>query len=364
MKVLQVISSLNTGGAEKFVVQLVPALRALGVDTRLLVLDRRRALFHAELEAAGVHDTRSLGLARYYNPWAIIRLLPELRHFDVIHTHLFPTQYWVAAAATLSAGGTPLVTTEHNTSNRRRSIRLFHWLDRLVYSRYRAVVTVSPEAQHRLDTYMDSRHERIVTIPNGIDLQHFDRVVPTDLSCLPGYQPSDCHVLQVSSLTPQKDHATLIRAIAVCPPHVKLLLAGDGPLRGELRALTTQLGVTDRVHFLGIRDDVPQLLKAVDIAVMSSRFEGMSLAVLEAFAAGTAFVGTDAPGLGAISAKGGMVVPPFDIRTLAATLTELAEDHDRRAHLADRGLGVAREHGIHRCAERYRDLYQVVSRQR
>ncbi len=360
MKVLQVISSLGAGGAEKFVIQLVPALRELGVDARLLVLDRHRSIFHEELEAAGVHDTRSLGLEYYYNPWAMKRLLPELRRFDVIHPHLFPTQYWVAAAAAVSAAGTPLVTTEHNTSNRRRSIKLFHWLDRQAYKRYRAVVTVSEEAQRQLSGYVNAHRTRLLTISNGIDLQRFENVVPADLHSLPDHDDADCHVLQVSTLTPQKDHATLIRAIAACPPHLKLLLAGDGPLKSQLQALTSELGISHRVHFLGVRGDIPALLKAADVAVMSSNYEGLSLSVLEAFAAGTAFIGTDAPGLGKIAGSGGLTVPPADATALASVLTRLANDRQERQQVARRGLEVAKLHSIRHCAQQYLELYEQI----
>ena len=357
MRVLQVISSLGTGGAEKFVVQLVPALRKLGVDTELLVIDRHRTIYHDELEAAGVHDARTLGLDKYYNPWSVPRMLPQIGGYDLIHSHLFPTQYWVAAAAALRTPATPLVTTEQNTTNRRRSIRFFQWLDRHVYRRYRAVVTVSPMAEEYLSGYIRSRDTRVMTIPNAIDLGRFDRVEAADLSDLPGHDPADFHVMQVSSFTAQKDQDTLVRAIAACPPRIKLLLVGEGRRKVAVRELARRAGIDDRVHFLGIRSDIPALLGAVDVAVMSSHYEGLSLAVLEAFAAGTAFVGSDVPGLGHIADLGGLKVPAEDPQALATTLTDLAARPEHRRSVARRGRELAGDYAIERIAERYRDLY-------
>lgn len=357
MKVLQVISSLGTGGAEKFVVQLVPALRAQGVDTSVLVIDRHRSIYHDELEAAGVLDTRHLDLDKYYNPWAMVRMLRHLGGYDLIHTHLFPTQYWAVASALLRTPRTPLVTTEQNTTNRRRSIAFFKWFDKHVYRRYSAVVTVSPVAQEFLENYIASDRTRVLTIPNAIDLRRFEQVTPTDLGSIGGCHADDFHILQVSSFTPQKDHDTLIRAMALTPPRMKLLLVGNGPRLDEMKALARSAGVADRVKFLGIRSDIPGLLKAVDVAVMSSHYEGLSLAVLEAFAAGTAFVGTDSPGLGQISAEGGLVVPQKDPQALADTLTGLMNDPTQRDAVARRGHSIAGNYAIERIAGQYRELY-------
>lgn len=357
MKVLQVISSLGTGGAEKFVVQLVPALRARGVDSSLLVIDRHRSIYHDELEAAGVLDTRHLNLDKYYNPWAMIRMLRHLGGYDVIHTHLFPTQYWAAAAAMVRTPRTPLVTTEQNTTNRRRSIAFFQWFDKYVYRRYSAVVTVSPVAEAYLSSYIGSERTRVLTIPNAIDLSRFEQVIPADLGSIEGCKPDDFHVMQVSSFTAQKDHDTLLRAMALTPPNMKLLLVGKGARLGEMQALADSLGIADRVRFLGIRSDIPNLLRAVDVAVMSSHYEGLSLAVLEAFAAGTAFVGTDSPGLGHISAEGGLAVPPKNPQAMADTLITLMNDPEQRRKVARRGLSIVGDYAIDRIAERYQSLY-------
>ncbi len=357
MKVLQVISSLGTGGAEKFVVQLVPALRQLGVDTSVLVIDRHRSIYHDELEAAGVQDTRHLGLDKYYNPWAMVRMLSHLGGYDVIHTHLFPTQYWVAAAAMVRTPRTPLITTEQNTTNRRRSIAFFVWFDKYVYRRYSAVVTVSPIAEEFLEGYIASERTRVMTIPNAIDLRRFEQVLPTDPGTIEGCRPGDFLIMQVSSFTAQKDHETLIRAMALTPANMKLLLVGEGAKLAEMKALANALGVAGRVQFLGIRSDIPNLLKAVDVAVMSSHYEGLSLAVLEAFAAGTAFVGTDSPGLGPISAEGGLVVPPKNPQALADALTGLMRDPPQLDAVARRGHSIVGNYAIERIAEQYKALY-------
>src|SRR5262249_5591200 len=137
-------------------------------------------------------------------------------------------------------------------------------------------------------------------------------------------------VLAVGSLTPVKNHAGLVEAFArvtAALPEARLVIAGDGPLRAALQAQADALP-GGRVALLGDRDDVPRLLAAADVFVLSSRSEGLSLSLVEAHGAGRACVATDVGGNGEVLVHGetGLLVPPGEPAALADALLALLRD--------------------------------------
>ena len=143
MKILQFITSLRTGGAERLVTDLSVCFREAGHDVSLLLLDGSVTPFLEELKSAGIQVTAlSKGYRSMRNPFLVFKLIRFLKkgRFDIIHTHNTSCQF-LAAVASLSLPLT-MVTTEHNTSNRRRGWSLFKPLDRWMYSRYKKVFCV------------------------------------------------------------------------------------------------------------------------------------------------------------------------------------------------------------------------------
>ena len=149
MRILHVITSLRTGGAEHLMVDLLPALRALGNDVELLVFDGTPTPFMQQLEATpfmqqleeeGV-TIRHLGLGGSpYHPKNIIGLCKYMRRYDVVHTHNTACQFFAPIAKMMTLGGAKLVTTEHNATNRRRGKLLFKLIDRWMYARYSRII--------------------------------------------------------------------------------------------------------------------------------------------------------------------------------------------------------------------------------
>jgi glycosyltransferase involved in cell wall biosynthesis len=145
-------------------------------------------------------------------------------------------------------------------------------------------------------------------------------------------------VLTPARLNAQKGHDALLEAI-VAVPDALFLLAGDGPDRERLEARAAELGVAERVRFLGRREDVPQLLAACDVFALPSLYDGSSLAVLEAMAAGRAVVSSAIGGTAELIEDGetGLLVPPGDPAALATALRRLIGDEELRSRIADRG---------------------------
>jgi glycosyltransferase involved in cell wall biosynthesis len=183
-----------------------------------------------------------------------------------------------------------------------------------------------------------------------------------------GLPPQAPVILTVARFAPQKGHQVLLEAIPTVLAHqpaAQFLWVGDGPLLPALRARAKSLGVGNHLHFLGRRDDVPELLGAADLFVLPSRFEGLPLAVLEAMAAGLPVVGTQVCGTQEAVADGrtGQLVPPDDPPALANAITALLSQPALAARFGAAGQQrFARLFGAGRMAQETADLYGELLR--
>lgn len=366
MRIVHVINSLDTGGAESFVAQLVPALAARGLDTELAVLEHAAGPAATLLRAHGFETGAPLGRGRRFDPRATRALRRRTRGADVVHAHLFPTQYWTVLAwlPDSDTARPRLVTTEHNTANRRRRHVATRALDRWIYRRYDAVVSVSPAVAAGLDPLLVPGATRHLSIPTAIERARFEAPDDAAIRTRPVDGPANgerSRIVMVASFSVQKDQDTLVHALRTLPRSVELVLAGTGPRLDAVRGLASTLGVGDRVHFPGRVDDVPTLLAGARIAVLSSHHEGMPLVALEAFAAGVPFVGSAVAGLGDLAARGGIAVAPRDVAALGAALAGLLESTRAREDCIRRGREVADAHAIERIAESHHALYAALS---
>jgi glycosyltransferase involved in cell wall biosynthesis len=168
--------------------------------------------------------------------------------------------------------------------------------------------------------------------------------------------------LCAARLEPQKRHEVLLSAWTLLDDAV-LLLAGDGSRRAALSARCAALGLTDRVRFLGNRDDVPDLLAAADLTVLTSDWEGMPIAVLESMAAGLPVVASDVDGVREVLADGGgLLVPPGDAVATAEALCALLFDPDARAATASAGrLSVHIRHNPDTMMKSYDELLRAAA---
>jgi glycosyltransferase involved in cell wall biosynthesis len=208
-------------------------------------------------------------------------------------------------------------------------------------SRY---VAVSRDTARRLRTEFRVPERRVRVVPNGIRVPaEAVRPDPALRAEIAGSAERPL-VLAVARLERQKGHRFLLEA-AVRIPGATFALAGDGPARAELEACARELGVADRVVFLGRRSDVPRLLASCDVFVLPSLWEGLPLAALEAMAAGvpvvaTAIGGTDEAVLDGTS---GLLVPPADSATLAAAIRRVLDEPALAKRLGEAGRARVRE---------------------
>lgn len=350
-RLLHVITSLRTGGAEKLMVDLLPRLRECGYDAELCVFDSIRTPFTEQLEQAGVmvhglsHSMYSLA-----NVW---RLLPLMRRADIVHTHNTPCQFAAALLAPLCR--CRVVTTEHNTSNRRRGKWYWRWMDRMMYHAYQRIICISEKAEENLCSYL-ALQQKCLTIHNGIDTARFMCAEPTE-----NLLPQTVHkAVMVAAFREQKDHRTLIDAYHHLPEDYHLLLAGSGELEAEVRSYVVREHLEHRVHFLGNRTDVPSILKCSDVVVLCSHYEGLSLACIEGMASGRPFVASDVDGLHDIVQGAGLLCPHGDAESFASAIRRLTEDKAYAAQVAQTCQERAAQYDISKMVDGYHRVYQSL----
>ena len=360
MRILQVITSLQIGGAEHVVVHLTKLLRQKEHTVDVVVFNGEDTAFMRELEETGCKIYK-FGRG-FYNLSYIPKLRKIMREYYIIHTHNSSPQLF-AAIANIGLGKV-LITTEHSTNNRKREHPMFSFVDKWMYARYAKVVTISKIAEERLCSYLgleDNQlnsplQRRIVTINNGVDVNAFYHA-----DSLPKLAHRGKFVtVMVAGFRKAKDQETVIRAIALLPDEYELWLVGDGVRRPEIESEVVKQNVTERVKLLGIRSDVPQILKSADVIVMSSHWEGLSLSNIEGMSSGKPFVASEVNGLKEVTAGYGILFPHGDAEILADVIKKLHDDPEYYRQVADRCYQRALQYDIRKMVDAYEQLYDTV----
>jgi glycosyltransferase involved in cell wall biosynthesis len=363
LRIALALESSGPGGAEQMVLRLAGELRARGHEPLIVTL---RPGWMTERAAAAGLRFELLPQRAGLDPLWIPRFAAWLRRerIDVLHSHEFAMNVYGGLAALVAR--VPSVATIHGR----------HWVSdrlrrRLAYRALAAtgmpIVAVAEDlAQFLRDAGFPA--DRIRVVPNGIPVPASPTWPGTAQERSAARRalgvPEHCRLLvAVGNLYPVKDHATLLRAAAGLDG-VHVAIAGRGEEEKRLRSLAEQLGLDDRLHLLGLRDDVDRVLAAADLFVHPSRSEGLPLAILEAMAAGVPIVATRVGGVPRALDEGrcGVLVAPEDANALAHALRSLLQAPSRAAELGraahERALATG---SLSTMADRYLELYTLRS---
>ncbi len=370
VRVLRLRSSSEIYGPERGFLELAPALAAAGVWTETVLLYRRPpggGVHHPLVRAgaaAGLRITESTD-RRWLVPLTAAAVARRLRagRFDLLQTHGYKADLVGLPAARLA--GVPAVAVLHGLDpGGSRTLGVYDRLDRATWSRFARLVAVSDEI--RADALARGCDPcRVVTIHNALDVavvQQRARAGPS--APLPG--AAGARIAVVGRLAPEKDHATLLAAARIVVaerPDTTFLLAGDGPLRGELEARIRSLGLGERVHLLGYRDDAAAILAASAMLALPSRYEPCGRVLLESMALGLPIVATRVGGVPEIVEDGGtgVMVPPGDPDAFAAALLRLLADPALARELGGAGRRrIAARFEAGEAAARYAAVYREV----
>jgi glycosyltransferase involved in cell wall biosynthesis len=334
MKILHVINNLGMGGAEKLMSTLLPELKQQGFEPELICLNGEQEQAYLEpLQRAGIPVHVLSAHRSPYNPLHIRGLMAAMARIrpDLVHVHLFPAFYWVSLAFRLCGYKCPLLMTEHDTSNRRMRSAWWKPVDRFMYGPVKELICISDGVREAVQRYNPRLPAR--TIYNGVPLEQFTRIAPTcrntaleQLIRRIRENPGHRIVVSVGRLVEKKDQETMLRAMAKLPPHMHLILAGEGDERPALEMLRAELALEGRVFLPGNQSDIPYLLQHADYGIITSVIEGFGLVVVEMMAAGLPVVYSRIPGLTEVAGHEALAAAPGDAEGFAAILQRLDSD--------------------------------------
>lgn len=364
MKVLHVINNLGSGGAEKLIEETLPLLNKVkGIQAEVLLLTDENNVFQKNLEENGV-KVEVISLRSIYNPLNIFKLKKHIDKgkYNIVHSHLFPSQYWVGIAkSVLKNKNIKFFTTEHSNHNRRRDKSFFRPIDRFIYSRYDTIICITDKVRSNLIKWLKPKKrelDKFVVINNGVDIKKYRKGIPYKKSEIKdNFTEQTKLICMVGRFSEAKDHSTLIKAMRYLPNDLHLLLIGEGPLKQQNEDFAKEIGVNNRVHFLGFRDDIDRLLKTSDIIVLSSHWEGLSLASIEAMASGKPFIASRVPGLEEIVCGYGLLFEEGDYEEFAEVILKLLNNNDFYNEVKNNCLKRAKDYTIESMLERTINVY-------
>ncbi len=367
------------GGAETLVVNLMPRFRAMGHEVGVAVFDGQKTALMDRLERE-CPECKIYRLGKsVYSPLHIVRLAPIMRQYDIVHTHNSSPQLFAAIANIVCQK--KLVTTEHSTNNRKRERGgILRMVDKWMYKRYDKIICISEVAESKLKTYIASPQpspkgkgdlmgdivekqkvsvdvdvlvSKICTINNGVDVEAIHVAEP-----ITEMRSGMFVIVMVAGFREAKDQDTLIRAMELLPKEeYELWLVGDGVRRSELELKIENGKLKNNVRMLGLRTDVPRILKTADVVVMSSHWEGMSLSNIEGMSAGKPFVASNVNGLREVTQGYGILFPHEDAEALARIIQRLHNDSHYYQEVADRCYERAKEFDIQKMVNAYINVY-------
>jgi sugar transferase (PEP-CTERM/EpsH1 system associated) len=362
--VVHVVLSLELGGLERVVLDLVREGLALGQRVAVACVEQP-GLLAPSVEAMGARlDCLGKGPGlRMETIGRMKALLDELRP-EVVHTHQVGALFYAGPAAR-DAGVPAVVHTEHGKHypNRLRA----RVLGRLASRRVGRFFCVSKDIADSIVRHRIAPRRKVHVVPNGIDVARFDRDGDRGELRRSLGLPAEAPIIgTVGRLDEVKRQDRLIRAFAQVRrgwPEARLLLVGDGPSRDELRTLTEGLGLGDCVHFAGYQPRPERYLHAMDVFALTSRSEGMPLAVLEAWAAGVPVVASRVGGLPELIDDGrtGRLIEPGDEAAWSEALAALLADPQAASRLGQEGRRHVRARfGVRAMATNYERHYREL----
>ncbi len=355
LRVVHVTLGLEMGGQERLLTEFARLADRRRFDLEFLTLTTRGPL--AQGIVAQGWPLTALDTGPGLRPglvWRLMRFFVRGR-FDVVHTHDDKPLVYGAPAAALARTKRRIHTQHHGQLGlvTPRQAFLIRQIARLTH----CFVCVSEDSARRM-LAQGLKPGQVLTIHNGIDLEHYSFVGP----CASG------PVVTVARLSPAKDIATLLQAMALAVksiPDLRLEIAGAGPCGPELRQLATDLNLNEQVHFLGETQAVPALLARASLFVLPSRSEGISLTLLEAMARGLPVLACRVGGNPEVVDDGvtGRLVPAGDPQALAQEMAALLSDPDRARQWGQAGRRrVEDKFDIGRMVAQYEQLYLGLGR--
>jgi glycosyltransferase involved in cell wall biosynthesis len=373
MKILHIAATLGRGGIATSIWHLLPALKKLPdceVDGAVFY---EKGWFGELLEEEGIW-LNHLKLGHKYDPRAVFKLVRLQREYDIVHAHGWPIILFVALASFISNKPTYILS-EHSVTNRRRRPFL-KWVDRFIYARFDYVVAVSEAVAVSLREWLPQVGNKIAVIHNGIQSANLQTAESkNDIRQRLDLDPQTPVIFASGNFRLAKGFDLLLQSFVILNETYfrdnkdqdqlpVLVITGEGGLQSSMQELSRQLGIEEQVRFLGFRTDMPVILKAADLFVLSSRWEGCPMVILESMTLGVPVLATNVGGVPELIVEDqtGKLVPPGSPEKLAEGIYEMLTDKERAACFAEQGqTRLSQFFAIDRNAQIMNSLYQQAA---
>lgn len=374
IKVLVLTASLNTGGAETFILNLLRHFDRAGggrsksygdVEIHLCAFGSK-SIYGDRSQLPKVRElnipVKLIPAKRFYDLRTLVQIRRYIIQNDIALIHTFLSHADIVGNIVGRWLKLPVITSLRNMPLEYQALRFdLRWLMKNVAIRFATkLVALSEDIRLQSMTAWQLDAERITTIHNGTALNEL-RKIPLGNN-RPNTQ-SEIVVTTIGRLAPQKAHTDLLRAAKIVVsqfPSVKFQIAGEGALRPVLEALARELEIESHVALLGARQDIPRILSGSDIFVLSSLWEGMSMAAIEAMAAGRpqvlTLVGANSELI--VDGQQGLLVPPAAPEALAEAILKLVRNKALREQMgANARKRAIEQFSIETACEKYQALY-------
>lgn len=360
--VVHLIGSLRIGGAERQLLSLAPFFDTERFRTIVCTMEPDGPLTDT-LRESGV-DVRALNFRMRHFASGVRRLVKLLKQekVDVLHMHMYHAA-WYGRIAGLCAHVPVMITTDHGQELWKKpwDVAFERYMNKHTAMR----IAVSRDVADILRTRERVPEEKLLVLLNGVDVERFrpNKAERDAVRSELGFVDDIVVVGTVARLVDPKALHILIKAVALARkavPQMKLVLIGDGPLRGDLERCASEQGVSDIVTFAGMRSDIPAVLAAMDIFCLSSKSEGLPVSLLEAMAAERTIVSTRVGGIPEVLTdhREGLLVEPNDPDALADALQEVACNSELAAGLARKASEkVAAEYSNRAVVRKLEEIY-------
>lgn len=321
MKILHVINSFDIGGAERLVYSYILETNNEHCNYAAVLYESDSFLYRDLVK----NKVKFIYLYKNNSIFKILKLIKNIKKekYDIVHAHLFPSSYYCAIAK-LFCKNTRFIITEHSITNRRRKINLLKFIEKIVYSQFDKVIACSESVRKSLISWIGKDID-IKTINNGVkELEISNENIEYDL------------VLVGSLRSNVKGVDILLNSLSCIKDNFKnAIIVGDGIEKNNLLNLRDSLGLDNKVKFLGLRSDVDKLLLKSKIFIVTSRYEGLPLALLEAMSLKKAIIALNVSEIPSIiiNNESGIIVKSNDVDELRKAIIELLNDANKRIEL-------------------------------
>lgn len=350
--------NLGSGGAEKLIYDMALELKERKYKFSVILLTSVNDIYGKKLQEVGIDVIYLSDKWDIYSPKNIFRLKKILKNYDVIHTHTYASQLWVAFVSLFLDKSKKYITTEHSTNNRRREKKYFKCLDRWMYNRYNIIVNITENVEKSLKKWLESGiKSKYTIISNGINLNKYLKAIKKD-RIKEGFSKEDKLIIMIGRFTQAKNHETLLKALKELPINFKVLLAGEGELKEEVKNKIKELEIENRVNFLGYRNDIAEIIKMSDIGVLSSNWEGLPLSAIEIMASEIPFLGSNVMGIKDLCKNDLLLFENKNFKQLKKKILDIQKNKNLREEMILEGKRISQKYEISKVTDDYIRIYE------